>query len=130
MPTVISIEASADKVAQGISKDAAIKALKCAVEKALKAAKVDIDPNAKQGYDLKAKIVSLTTDTKAKPPTMEVTIAISLSHIGGATKLIKASNSGTKEGFDLKKLDAAAAGLIDDVVSAQLDKNGKVVKAM
>ena len=130
MPTVISIDASADKVDKGISKDAAIKALKCSVEKALKAAKVGIDPNAKQGYDLKAKIVSLTVNTQAKPPTMEVTIAISLSHIGGATKLIKASNSGTKEGFDLKKLDAAAAGLIDDVVSAQLDKNGKVVKAM
>lgn len=130
MPTVISIKTSADKVSKCVSKDAALKALKSSVEVALKAAKVDLDTSAKQGFALMAKIVSITADDDEKPTKVDAKLEVTLTYMGGSTKVIKASNGGSVDGVNAKKVDSAVADLIDGVISAQLDKGGKLVKEM
>lgn len=130
MPTVISIKTSADKVSKCVSKDAALKALKASIGSALNAAKVDLDTGAKQGFALMAKIVSITADDDEKPTKLDAKLEVTLTYMGGSTKVIKASNEGSVDGVNAKKIDSAVADVIDGVIAAQFDKSGKLVKEM
>ncbi len=130
MPTVISIKTSADKVSKCISKDAALKTLKSSIESALRAAKVDVDTSAKQGFALMARIVSITADDDEKPTKIEAKLEVTLTYMGGPTKVIKASNGGSVDGISANKVDSAVADLIDGVIADQLEKGGKLVKEM
>jgi hypothetical protein len=130
MPTVIAIKTSADKVSKCISKEAALKAMKTSIESALKAAKVDLDTSSKEGFALMAKIVSLTADDDESPKKIDAKIELTLTYMGGPTKVIKASNSGSVDGINANKVDSSVADLIDGVIADQLDKGGKLVKEM
>ena len=130
MAAIISIKTSCDKISKALNKDAAKKALEASIKCALKAAKLELDPKAKTGFDLDAKIVSLTADDDNKPTRIEVKLLIKCSYIGGETKLITLSNGAFTDGFNPNKPDEAAADVIDGVVAALLDKDSKGVKEM
>ena len=130
MAAILSIKTSCDKISKPLNKEAAKKALEASIKSALKIAKLELDPNAKTGFGLEAKIVSLTADNEDKPTKIEVKLTIKCSYLGGVTKLITLSNSAFTDGFNPNKPDAAAADVIDGVVAALLDKDSKGVKEM
>ena len=130
MAAILSIKISCDKISKPINKDAAKKAFEASIKSALKTAKLEIDPNAKTGFGLDAKIVSLIADDEVKPTRIDAKLVIKCSYVGGESKLITLSNGAFTDGFNPNKPDDAAANVIDGVVAGILDKDSKGVKEM